>query len=231
MNTLDVLISKPGSYLLYGSASEAVQNLLKTAINYSVNNPDVLVIDREDKKSIGIAQIKASLLFLTKKPLVGNLKTIAVMAADKMTDEAQNAFLKTLEEPPSYAKIVLLSANLGDILETVLSRCIKIDLRQTLNAGNIPANDTSTEFELTMDSILSANLAQRLKLAEQLSKEEKPDIVDQLKHFIAQERAKLQNGSAAAAANIKLMQNVIGDLDNTNVGSRFALENLFIHLI
>jgi DNA polymerase-3 subunit delta' len=46
-----------------------------------------------------------------------------------MTPQAQNALLKTIEEPPEYAVIMLLSSNADGLLETILSRCVRLDLK------------------------------------------------------------------------------------------------------
>ncbi|MDO5725393.1 MAG: DNA polymerase III subunit delta' [Tissierellia bacterium] len=57
------------------------------------------------------------------RPYESELKVFIIDHADLMNKEAQNAFLKTLEEPPSYLKIILLSSNPKRLLPTILSRC------------------------------------------------------------------------------------------------------------
>ena len=46
-----------------------------------------------------------------------------------MNNAAQNAILKTIEEPPEYAVIILLTTNISALLQTVLSRCVKLDMQ------------------------------------------------------------------------------------------------------
>jgi DNA polymerase-3 subunit delta' len=75
------------------------------------------------KKSIGIDEIKNIIAETTKKPYEGNKKVIIVYNADKMTETAQNAFLKTIEEPPKGIFIILLCEKLESILDTIKSRC------------------------------------------------------------------------------------------------------------
>ncbi len=75
------------------------------------------------KKSIGIDEIKKIIEETTKKPYEGDKKVIIVYDADKMTETAQNAFLKTIEEPPRGIFIILLCEKLESILDTIKSRC------------------------------------------------------------------------------------------------------------
>lgn len=76
-----------------------------------------------NKKSISVEQIRAVIEEVNKKPYEGDKKVIIFHSADKMTVQAQNAFLKTLEEPPKGVYIFLLCENPGNILDTIKSRC------------------------------------------------------------------------------------------------------------
>lgn len=78
---------------------------------------------QKDKKSIGIDEIKAIIEETNKKPYEGEKKVILLYSADKMTEAAQNAFLKTIEEPPKGIFIILLCEKLEKILDTIKSRC------------------------------------------------------------------------------------------------------------
>ena len=77
----------------------------------------------KDKKSIGIDEVKNIIQETTKKPYEGDKKVIILYKADKMTEAAQNAFLKTIEEPPKGVFIILLCEKLENILDTIKSRC------------------------------------------------------------------------------------------------------------
>ncbi|MBV7275421.1 DNA polymerase III subunit delta' [Clostridium sp. PL3] len=78
---------------------------------------------QKDKKSIGIDDIKNIIEETNKKPYEGDKKVILLYNADKMTEAAQNAFLKTIEEPPKGIFIILLCEKLEKILDTIKSRC------------------------------------------------------------------------------------------------------------
>ncbi|WMJ79985.1 DNA polymerase III subunit delta' [Clostridium sp. MB40-C1] len=77
----------------------------------------------KNKQSIGVDEVRDIIREVNKKPYEGDKKIIIVYESHKMTIEAQNAFLKTIEEPPKGVTIILLSESLGLILETIRSRC------------------------------------------------------------------------------------------------------------
>lgn len=62
-----------------------------------------------------------------QKPIVSDKKVFIIDQVEKMTEEAQNSLLKTLEEPPEYMVIILITSNENKLLNTVKSRCIRIN--------------------------------------------------------------------------------------------------------
>ncbi|MDF2504237.1 DNA polymerase III subunit delta' [Clostridium sp.] len=76
-----------------------------------------------NKKSISVDQIRAIIEESNRKPYEGNKKVIILHDADKMTIQAQNAFLKTIEEPPVGVFVLLLCENQEKLLDTIKSRC------------------------------------------------------------------------------------------------------------
>lgn len=87
-----------------------------------------------NKQSIGIRDVVEKIIDeINKKPYEGDKKVIIIYEANKMTVEAQNAFLKTIEEPPKGVFIILLCEKLEGILETIKSRC-QIHKLQRLNS-------------------------------------------------------------------------------------------------
>lgn len=87
-------------------------------------HPDVLMVRlKEDKSEIEIAQIRGVQQFLSLKPYYGSLKTVIVDEAEKMNQEAQSCFLKTLEEPKGRTLLILISSKPEMLLPTILSRC------------------------------------------------------------------------------------------------------------
>ena len=91
----------------------------------SENNPDFSIIE-PDGNSIKIAQIRELQEYVYIKPIVSSKKVFIINDSDKMTEEAQNSLLKTLEEPPEYIIIILVASNENKLLNTIKSRCLKI---------------------------------------------------------------------------------------------------------
>lgn len=89
------------------------------------NHPDFMQIE-PDGKTIKIEQIRYLQEKIAEKPIHSNYKIYIIKDADTMTKEAQNSLLKTLEEPPSYAILILVASNENKLLNTILSRCVKI---------------------------------------------------------------------------------------------------------
>ena len=69
-----------------------------------------------------------------EQPIISSKKVYIINHADKMTIEAQNCLLKTLEEPPEFVVIILTTSNLNAILTTIKSRCMKINFKEIENA-------------------------------------------------------------------------------------------------
>lgn len=95
------------------------------------NQPDVIVIKpEEDKKVIGVDVIREKLNATAAiKPYAGPYKIYIIPDADTMNIAAQNALLKTIEEPPEYVVIILLVQNIGAMLPTILSRCVELNMK------------------------------------------------------------------------------------------------------
>lgn len=93
------------------------------------NHPDVIYVTHA-KEGIGVDDIREQINGTVQiKPYSSPYKIYIVDEAEKMTVQAQNALLKTLEEPPSYVVILLLTTRADSFLPTILSRCITLKLK------------------------------------------------------------------------------------------------------
>lgn len=95
----------------------------------SDNHPDVIYVTH-DKESISVDDVRQQITGTVQiKPYSSEYKVYIVDDAEKMTVQAQNALLKTLEEPPAYVIIFLLATRTDAFLQTILSRCITVQLK------------------------------------------------------------------------------------------------------
>ncbi len=106
----------PDLLILYPSKPE---NLRTRAIEQGKLKPDKF----DPTKNITIDQVRELQLELTKAPFMAKKRFVLFLYADNLTVEAQNALLKTLEEPPGNTIFILISSNIGKILPTIRSRC------------------------------------------------------------------------------------------------------------
>ena len=100
-------------------AKEFAKTLIK--VDKLENSPDYISIEPEGS-SIKIAQIRKLQTDVLVKPH-SDYKIYIINKAEKMTVESQNALLKTLEEPPAYVIIILITRNKNSLLDTIKSRC------------------------------------------------------------------------------------------------------------
>ena len=96
----------------------------------SNNHPDIIRVIHEKPNTISVDDIRSQVNNdVAIKPYSSVYKIYIINEAEKMTPQAQNAILKTLEEPPAYAVILLLTANLNALLPTILSRCVVLNMK------------------------------------------------------------------------------------------------------
>ena len=94
------------------------------------NQPDIITVSHEKPTSISVDEIRQQINGdILIKPYSSPYKIYIIPEADLMTVQAQNALLKTLEEPPEYAIIFLLTENADNLLATIRSRCVMLKLR------------------------------------------------------------------------------------------------------
>lgn len=95
--------------------------------NDAGTNPDVQLIGPEEpEKGFKVDEIRSATKELFIKPFRSEKKVLIFDGADSMNEQAQNAFLKTLEEPPEYGVMILIAENAGAFLPTILSRAVTV---------------------------------------------------------------------------------------------------------
>ena len=96
----------------------------------SGNQPDIIRLNHEKPNTISVDDIRKQINGdVAIKPYSSPYKIYIINEAEKMNTQAQNALLKTLEEPPEYAVILLLTANINALLPTIVSRCVVLNMK------------------------------------------------------------------------------------------------------
>ena len=129
------------------------------------NHPDFMCIEPEGN-SIKIEQIRFLQKKIQEKPIISNRKVYIIDDADTMTTEAQNCLLKTLEEPPEFATIILIGNNENAFLPTIKSRCMILtyqpieekEIQQYMQIHYGITNITSNQLAMFQGSIGKAIL-------------------------------------------------------------------------
>lgn len=99
-----------------------------------LNHMDFTLLNQEGE-TIKIDQIREMTNKIIEQPIISDKKVYIINDCDKMTIEAQNCLLKTLEEPPQFAIIILITSNENLLLNTIKSRCMTIKFK------NIPEDE------------------------------------------------------------------------------------------
>lgn len=210
--------------LIYGGTyKDRVETLKNQGIMFSYENsaPDTFIIEKEEnRKSIGIETSRSVKKFLKEKPLNKDKKTVAILKAELMTTEAQNALLKIIEEPPSYAEIYLLSKTENSLLDTVVSRCVK------KRADACEENQTSKSEIL---KIVKMNTGERLDKAKEISEMEKEELIAEMEKWVIDLRLQ-RPGENLFIKKIEMIVSVKKSLEETNVNPRLAIEALLLNL-
>lgn len=111
----------------YGDSCDMCRSCQQVETN---NHPDIRWITHEKPNSIGTSEIKEQLNNdIDIKPYSSKYKVYIVDEAEKMTPQAQNSILKTIEEPPAYGVIILLTNRLESLLPTIKSRCVILNIK------------------------------------------------------------------------------------------------------
>ena len=114
---------------------------------------DLSMSDRAKKSEITIDDIRDGIQFLGLTSANQNWRVLVIDPADEMNENAANALLKLLEEPPAHSVIFLISHNLGKLLPTIRSRCRQITL-QPLSTAQIKSYIAENYADANVETLL-----------------------------------------------------------------------------
>ena len=155
------------SYVIIAADEAARMREIQTRTRSLGVSPFDVVVPEENASSIGIAEIRAFIQKLSLLPQHGMLSAGVIARAQLLTLQAQQALLKTLEEPPGHTILLLGVQNSAQLLPTVLSRC-QIIMPAT-NAVPIDKKGLSRVSEY-INVLISSSLGKRLSLIDTFGK-------------------------------------------------------------
>lgn len=161
-------MSAPKKRTLSDGPCRSCSACAKTA---SDNHPDIIRLKREKEKVISVKDIRQQIIAdMAIKPYYGTYKIYIIENAQLMNENAQNALLKTIEEPPEYGIIFLLTENADALLDTIRSRCIRLDMarltREDVTGQLVRRYDMPVSKAEAFAAFSGGNLGKALHMAE-----------------------------------------------------------------
>lgn len=235
------------SYLLSGSQNIGKLDFAKRFCEFiGCKFPDLMTVDI--KEEIKIEKIREIQDFLSYKAYNGGFKSVIVANAQLMNTEAQNCFLKTLEEPKGQTLIFLISSKPDMLLDTIKSRC------QQIKFFGKPA-ESQEEIERAekilggLLKVAGADMASKFQYAKSVDFEETSlqDILGPLekytryilfkkalgdeKGYFASIKSPMESYSVEKLKNIiELIEDINTKATFTNINQKLALENLLLEI-
>lgn len=192
--------------------------------NLSKDHPDLLWFGAEEK--LGIAQARQVREFLSLKPYQGSAQAVVLIAAENLTDDAQNALLKTLEEPPENTVLILGVASDDQLLPTVLSRCKVINLEN-------PQSKSGGSFDAEIEKLQESSMEKRFQFIEKLDKKDE-FLISLTAYFRQQLLANTAGGNPVPPPgwNLTFLQDLLEaeKWARQNVNIRAILEYLMLRM-
>lgn len=167
-NALHNLVLKdrcPQSFIFYGKNKSEIERISKDfsfkILGTNVKSFRDIVEFKCDKKNISVDEIRSLNMELLKKPENFKNKVILIYDADRMTNQAQNSFLKSLEDSNENIFIILIVNNIKNIIPTVLSRCLIVkfdkmnisEYTKKLYSYNLDENDLNNLYFQTKGDV------------------------------------------------------------------------------
>ena len=226
------------TFLIASQSKEDQENEIKKILApYTIHPLDITRVTPQP--SIGIAQIREIKQKIALKPFQSRAKALIIPDAQTATIEAQNALLKTLEEPPNNTIIILLTTNANLLLPTIISRCQVIQL--PINNKQLTTGEISILIS-ELEVLTTGKIGDKLALAEKIAKDKETILAwlfqmilflrqKLLKHFSDMNHHSEKQPTGQYLTLLKSLQNTYTFLSTTNVNPRLTLETLFLSFL
>ncbi len=223
------------TYLIVGNNEENIKGNIKSILKelwerdlnediFDNKNPDIHILSSSNIKSIGIEDVKAFQKEMVFSPFKELIQIGIIFDAQKLTTQAQNSLLKTLEESSNTTTYILSTNNEMNLLPTVLSRCSKIYTKE----------EKIEKEELKFENIFEVDLVKAFKAIEEIAKDRENSLAF-LKEYssylqgILEENIKQEKGTKEIYNSIGKVLNARRKID-ANGNRRLILESLYLDL-
>ena len=223
------------TYLIIGSDSESIKEEISRLISrlwnkkinkelIEVKSADIHTITTENINSIGIEDVKRLQKEMIFTPYSESVQVALIFNADKLTEEAQNSFLKTLEESSNNTAYILTVSNEEKLLPTIISRSFKIYTKEI----------TKKEYDEKFPETLTKNLIEAFKDIEKIAEEKEDtdmflDSIDRYYQSLLKQNLENKEQLKQIYDNIQCVEKTRRRI-NANGNKRLLLENLFLVL-
>jgi len=221
----------PNAYLFIGTDALSLLNEAVTfARSLGSRSADLLIVSTSSSstgaqnKSIKIDEIRQITDFVKYGPAVSSWKVIIMDGAEKMTDEAFNSFLKTLEEPHKNILFILTTVRESFIPRTISSRCQKVLFS---NEVETEGNDSYDEIAENILKTAEMSIPQLLQVSEEMSEDK--NLAETLNKVLFRLRNKIDHGSRQQFLSMKQIFSTKKAIER-NSNKRLALDSMFLSL-
>ncbi|OGH06266.1 MAG: hypothetical protein A2W22_02650 [Candidatus Levybacteria bacterium RBG_16_35_11] len=206
--------------------NKAAEEWQKITNRERIDRFDITIVEPE--KTMGIGDVRGAQQKLILKPLRSQKKAVILDAYLGITIEAQNALLKSLEEPPLNTIIILLVSDLEPILPTIISRCKVLNLDKFI----MLSDDEKNTFTKLFNKIQKVQTGEKLELAQDFGKT-KEDGALFTQNLILVLRELILDGEGDTKKllhTLKEFEKANKILKTSNANPRLTLENLFFSI-
>lgn len=174
------MIAKEFTKMILCTSEDKYCGVCKSCIEFDTdNNPDFSIIE-PDGNSIKIDQIREFQKKVSEKPIISQRKVYIINDSDKMTVEAQNCLLKTLEEPPEFVTIILVGTNENAFLSTIKSRCMILHFEEISEEKILKYLEENYQIKINSQIMIKAFQGSIGKAIELKDKQEQYEKIENL---------------------------------------------------